>query len=257
MAIHLDLEARALSRQWFYRFQLPSGRTTDTYVDDGILGIHRTRESMLVAALEQEFRDSLREATCVDFGCHEGYFSQVLASRCREVVGIDARAENIEHATLIRDVFGVRNLRFRQGDLQTLTRADVGRFDISLLFGILYHLENVVGVLRLAQAVTRRICVIETQVAPNMTGVTDWGTFQITKPIVGCLAIVDESAEAGPRNSVSNTSGITLFPSLPGLLYLLQAVGFTRTHVLTPGHDAYEQLASGKRVMVVAYNQDT
>jgi len=254
MSTDLELEAEALSRQWFYRFTLPSGRVTDTYVTEDILKIHETRERMLLARLDEEFQRGTGDLTCVDFGCHEGFFSQLLASRCKEVVGIDARAENIAGATLLRDVFGYRNLQFRRADIQSLTAAEVGRFDVSLLFGILYHLENVVGVLRLAQAVTRRLCLIETQVAPNLTGVTDWGSHRITKEIVGCLAIVDESDDL-PMNTVTNTTAITLFPSLPGLLHLLRAVGFARTEVLAPAADAYEQIASGKRVIVAAYNQ--
>jgi hypothetical protein len=254
MPINLELEAEVLSRQWFYQFTLPSGRVTDTYVTEDILKIHETRKRMLLGRLDEAFQRGMEDLTCVDFGCHEGFFSHILASRCKEVVGIDARAENVESATLLRDVFGYGNLRFRRGDVQSITAAEVGRFDVSLLFGILYHLENVVGALRLAQAVTRKLCLIETQVAPNLTGVTDWGSYRITKEIVGCLAIVDESDDLA-MNTVTNTTAITLFPSLPGLLHLLRAVGFARTEVLQPVPDAYEQIASGKRVIVAAYNQ--
>lgn len=253
MPINQELEAEVLSRQWFYPFTLPSGRVTDTYVTDDILKIHETRKRMLLGRLDQEFSQGTADLTCVDFGCHEGFFSHTLASRFREVVGIDARAENVEGARLLCEVFGHRNLQFRQGDLQSLTPADVGRFDVCLMFGILYHLENVVGVLRLAQAVTRKLCLIETQVAPNLTGVTDWGSYRITKEIVGCLAIVDESEDL-PMNTVTNTTAITLFPSLPGLMHLLRAVRFARAEVLPPVPDAYEQIASGKRVIVAAYN---
>ena len=45
------------------------------------------------------------------------------------------------------------------------------------MLGLLYHVENPVGALRLARALTRRACVIETQVTPNMTGVVDWGAY--------------------------------------------------------------------------------
>jgi hypothetical protein len=166
---------------------------------------------------------------------------------------VDARPEHVTHAGLMRDVFGHRNIRFMHGDLQKLEAAQVGQFDISLLFGILYHVENIVGVLRLAQAVTRRLCVIETQVAPNLTGVTDWGSYRYTKRIIGCLAIVDESADVAAGVTEANTTPITIFPSLEGLLYLLKAVGFARAEVVPPFPDAYEQIASGKRVVVAAW----
>jgi hypothetical protein len=170
------------------------------------------------------------------------------------VVGVDARQEHVDDATLMRDIFGFKNLRFLKGDLQTMQPHQIGRFDVSLLLGILYHLENVVGVLRLAQAVTKRLCVIETQVAPNMTGVTDWGSYKYSKQIVGCLALVDETSELAIDNREANISAITLFPSLPALLYLLRAVGFAHAEVIPPVADSYEQIATGKRVVVAAYN---
>lgn len=251
-----SLEEQALARQWFYRFTLPSGRVTSTYsyVTPDVLEIHETRERMLVQVLDREFGGTLASQSAVDLACHEGYFSHTLARKgCTDVLGVDARPEHVTHAGLMRDVFGYRNLRFMHGDLQKLEAGQVGQFDISLLFGILYHVENIVGVLRLAQAVTRRLCVIETQVAPNLTGVTDWGSYRYTKRIIGCLAIVDESADVAAGVTEANTTPITIFPSLEGLLYLLRAVGFARAEVVPPFPDAYEQIASGKRVVVAAW----
>lgn len=253
--INRDVEARILGRQWFYRFQLPGGRTTDSYLPADVLPIHDTRERMMFQVLETEFAGRVHELRCADLACHEGYFAHKLAlAGCGEVVGVDARAEHVEHAGLIREAFRLQNLSFRVGDLQRLAADDLGSFDLTLLFGVLYHLENVVGVLRLAQAVTRRLCLVETQIAPDLSGVTEWGAQGFTKQIVGCLAIVDESAELAAGNREANTTPITLFPSLPGLLWLLRAVGFREASVVTPPADAYEQFARGQRVVVAAYN---
>jgi hypothetical protein len=250
-----EIEEEILSRRWFYRFRLPSGRTTESYLTEEVLGIHDTRKEMLLQAMEAEFGQSWADVSCLDLACHEGYFAQTLAERgCKEVLGIDARPEHVAHANLMRKAFGHDNLRFAQGDIQRLTASEIGRFDTTLLFGILYHLENVVGVLRLAQAVTARICLIETQIAPNLSGVTDWGSYRSIKEIVGCLAIVDETTELAGDNKEASLTPISLFPSLPGLLWLLKAVGFRSSRVITPPADAYEQLASGKRVVVAAYN---
>jgi tRNA (mo5U34)-methyltransferase len=84
--------------------------------------------------------------------------------------------------------------------------------------------------------------------------VMDWGKSTVSKEILGCLAIVDESSELAAQNNEANITPITLVPSLSGLLWLLKAVGFKDTQVITPPFDAYEQLASGKRVIVAAYN---
>ena len=98
-----SLKPKILSREWFYEFQLPSGRKTKSYLPEEIQVIHRTRERMIFQYLEQRARTRWGELRCLDLGCHEGYFALQLALRgCREVLGIDARKEHVENATLIR-----------------------------------------------------------------------------------------------------------------------------------------------------------
>jgi len=79
------------------------------------------------------------------------------------------------------------------------------------------------------------------------------GFLQKSKPIVGSFAIVDESAEIMSDNKESNLSPITVLPSLPGLLWILSRIGFSRTEIVAVPDDGYEQLKSGNRVMIAAY----
>lgn len=254
--INHHVESKILSRQWFYRFLLPSGRVTETYLAEEMWKIHDTREQMMFQVLDDHFGHQWEDLKCVDLACHEGYFSHKLALKnCAEVVGIDTRAEHIEHANLIREAFRLKNLRFQVGDIQNLDSGQLGQFDITLMFGILYHLENIVSALRLAQAVTRKVCLIETQIAPNISGLIDWGSYKWKKEIMGSLVIVDESDEVSSGNREANISPITLVPSLQGLLWLLKKVGFKESRVITPPADAYEQIATGERVVIAAYNK--
>lgn len=255
MEINHDIETKILSRKWFYRFHLPSGRITETYIGEGMLKIHETREQMMNQVLETEFANKWENLNCIDFACHEGYFSHKLALKgCKKVIGVDIRSEHIEHANLIREVFACENLSFQLGDVQKLEASELGSFDVTLLFGVLYHIENIVGVLRLVHGITKKVCLIETQIAPNVSGMMDWGASRVSKNIIGSLAIIDESRELNAQNMEANTSPITLVPSLPGLLWLLKAVGFKDAQVISPRTDAYEQFVSGNRVMVAAYN---
>ena len=50
------------------------------------------------------------------------------------------------------------------------------------MLGLIYHLENPVGALRVAHALTRRICLVETQIVPGMTGMVDYGSFRFVRP---------------------------------------------------------------------------
>jgi len=250
-----QLEAKILERKWFYHFELPSGRVTENYLPEFARPIHTTRRDMMNQFLDNEFGESIKDLRCVDLACHEGYFSHHLVLKgVKEVVGIDARHDHIEDANKIRQVYSHQNLRFQVGDIQKLQPHQIGKFDFTLMFGILYHLENVVGALRFAQGITDKVCLIETQIVPNMTGIIDWGSHRFNKDIIGCLAIIDETSELQHENPEANITPITIVPSLPGLLWLLKAVGFKDAKVLNPPADAYEQLASYKRVIVAAYN---
>jgi SAM-dependent methyltransferase len=255
----MDLEAtetKILEREWFYEFQLPSGRRTKSYLPKEIQPIHRTRERMMFDYLEQTVGGRLGELRCLDLACHEGYFALQLALHgCREVLGIDAREENVAHATLMRDLYGLENLAFRRGNLLELTAAGIGQFDIVLMLGLLYHTPDIVGVLRLARALTKGICLIETQLAPESAAELEWGARASKKQIKGCFAVVDETQEIAAGNREAGLGSICLVPSLQALMYLLPQLGFAEVEVLKPPADSYEQLARGMRVMIAAIVQ--
>ena len=153
---------------------------------------------------------------------------------------------------LIAEACGHGTLQFRQSDVHSLDPARDGRFDLVLCLGLIYHLENPVGALRTARALTADggLCLVETQVAPGLSGAIDYGHHTFVKPLMGSFAIVDETDEThGPETS---TTGICLVPSLDALLWILRKVGFRHAQVLPVPAGGYEQLAHGKRVMVAA-----
>jgi tRNA (mo5U34)-methyltransferase len=248
-----DLEGIILRRRWFYNFRLRSGRVTESYLPSDVLPIHETRLRMLWQALEPIFGGIWPNTTAVDLACHEGFFAVHLAERgCKRVLGIDGRAEHVRNAALVRDALGRDNLEYRVGNLETIRPAELGDFDLCLLFGILYHVENIVGVLRLARAVTRRLCLIETQVCPELKGGVDWGSHHSVKQICGTIVMVDETSELSAGNREANVSPISLVPSVDALRFLLGKLGFQQIDLVTPPADAYSQLLTGKRVVIAA-----
>jgi len=244
------LEDKVLGKTWFYPFRLPSGQVTTTYDGGALDAIHATRLAMLQSALRTEFGDSIAERSVIDVACHQGWFSTQLAQMgAREVLAVDARIEHVADASLIRDALNLRNLHVQQSDVHALDPEAVGRFDIVLMLGLIYHLENPVGALRTARALTQRICLVETQVVPGLTGVVDYGSYRFVRPLKGSFGIIDETEEThGPEAS---TTGICLVPSLEALIWIMRKVGFRRVEILEPPQDAYEQLRYGKRVMVL------
>ena len=142
-------------------------------------------------------------------------------------------------------------MEVEQRDVRSTAAADLGTFDIVVVFGLLYHVENPVGLLRLARALTGRVCVIETQVAPPGPSTVEWGSRLDERRVAGTFSIVDETGLTGRPES--NLSEISLCPSLDALLWVMRSVGFARVEVVPPGADAYEQLARGARVMAVGH----
>ena len=242
---------QARSREWFYNYELPDGTTTPTYHGSDIKAIHDTRWRMVDRCLSERLGPDRSGLTALDLASHQGWFAVKMAqSGFSSVVGVDARASHVEDATLISQIYGFDHLTFRQGDIHDQASDRLGRFDVVLMLGLLYHLENPVGALRTCRDLCEKICVIETQVVPGMTGYVDYGSYQFVRPLKGSFGIVDETQEThGPEASVT---GVCLVPSLEALLWLLEKVGFSSATVLEPPPDAYEQLLYHKRVMVAA-----
>lgn len=248
-----DVLERVLERRWFYEFELPDGRRTECYLPPAAQAVHTTRRSMMEHAIRTEFGEDLSGLRAADLACHQGYFSIELARRgCAEVLGVDAREDHVRDAALMGRALNLENFVAERRDVFDLDAGTLGKFDIVLMFGLLYHLENPIGALRVARSLTRGTCLVETQVAPNLSGPLDWGHYDFVKPMMGSFAVIDETEEThGPEMS---TLGICLAPSVEALTWIMGKVGFSRVAVLEPPEGAYEQHRHGKRVMVAGYS---
>ena len=242
---------QALAKQWFYSFELPDGSTTPTYPGSDITAIHDTRWQMLKSCLDERLGNTRAGLTALDLASHQGWFAVNMAqSGFSSVLGVDARDSHVQDSELIRDIYQLEHLSFRQGDIHELEQEQLGQFDVVLMLGLLYHLENPIGALRICRSLCKNLCLIETQVVPGMSGYVDFGSYQYVRPLKGSFGIIDETEEThGPEASIT---GICLVPSLDALVWILHKVGFSDVTVLEPPQDAYEQLRFHKRVMVAA-----
>jgi len=240
------------AKKWFYEFQLPDGQATESYLPAEALAVHSTRIAMMDSVLHPMYDGQWDQATAVDLACHEGYFACHLAQKGTRVTGLEARQEHVDDANLIAEGMQLQDLfHAKRVDVHDVMPEKYGRFEIVLMLGLIYHLENPVGAIRTAHSLTKEVCLIETQVAPNMSGQLDWGNYQFVKPMKGSFAIIDETEEThGPEMS---TTGICLAPSIEALMWIMQAVGFKRVELVQPPDDAYEQHRFMKRVMVAGY----
>ncbi len=250
MAELTPLEALALERRWFYRFDLPSGRQTDCTLPPEVEVIHDTRWKMIESAVADLDRSA--SLTALDIGCNQGFFSLKLAqSDFRHVVGIDARAVNIQDADLIRRAWQLDNLHFRHLDVFRINPKQFGQFDVVLLLGLIFQTENPIGLLRLAKDLARRMVIVEAQYAIEACGDFSWGSKNSKKEAHGSFAVIDQTAEKD--STVGGLSDLSLCPGKEALLWTMQRLGFSRVEVLPPPPDAYEQFASGHRALIAGY----
>jgi hypothetical protein len=240
------------SRRWFYDFDLPNGFRTRSDLAEAVAPIHQTRLEMLFTVLDPIVQNRWADFSAIDVACHQGYFGINLARKgCRRVLAIDARADHVADARLMARGFGLDNIQVEQRDASTTSVGELGTFEIVVMFGLLYHVENPIGLLRLARSLTRRVCVVETQVAPGGVTAIEWGTRLVQRPVVGGFYVIDETDEIEAPES--GLTGISLCPTLDALLWVMQQVGFSRVELVPPPRDAYEQHASGSRVVVAGF----
>ncbi len=91
----------------------------------------------------RRLKPALGLSNAVDAGCGVGFFSQTLAECGLNVCGFDGRGENVAEA---RRRFP--HIPFEQGDIEERAILQLGRFDLVLCFGLLYHLENPLRAIR-------------------------------------------------------------------------------------------------------------
>ena len=131
------------------------------------LHIHRIRHAvnLFFPGLLRLCGGSLRGLRVLDVGCNCGGFSFMARKfGADEVVGIDPRESHLKQANAIRDVLDASGVRFECASIEDLTPARFGMFDVTLLMGIMYHLQDPIGAIHKVSAVTRSLLVIDSHV---------------------------------------------------------------------------------------------
>ncbi|MBI4463433.1 MAG: methyltransferase domain-containing protein [Acidobacteria bacterium] len=239
---------------WFYSFDLGDGLRTPSVLPPEVAEIHSTRLEMIGRFLESHFGSRLAQISCLDVGCHEGFYAVEMAKKgIPRVLGLDVREDSLAKGRLVAEVLGLPQVCFRAGDCEQLRAEEVGQHELTLFLGVLYHLENPMRCLRNISQVTQEVCIVETQVIDEVEGLTEWGAREWTRPYQGVLAVIDESDELAAGNTETGSTPVALAPSPKALAFLLRQAGFRRTEILPPPPHAYEQHARRKRVVCVAY----
>jgi tRNA (mo5U34)-methyltransferase len=240
---------------WMYPWALEGGLVTPVAHEE-LPDIHRTRlelmESSVLAALSAAGPD----ATVIDLACNEGWFShRMLEWGASRVLGVDIRPQLIRRAQLIRDHLGVpaERLELRCADVFDLSVAELGKFDVVLCLGLVYHLENPIGAIRLAHALTGRVCVIESQLTRQTEAIVHgWGAsdqYEDTPASFAARVEVDHQT-----NMLASSGGVaSLIPNRAALVQAAEVAGFADLEVVQAVQGHNRQYTLGDRAVMLAW----
>lgn len=238
---------------WMYSFQV--GRRHTPIHHPMLESIHATRASLIEGPVREALAAAGPGARALDVACCEGWFSQRLVEwGAGEVLGVDIREQSIRRAQLVSDHLGYDGdrLSFRAADIFSLTAEELGHFDVVLCLGLVYHVENPMGLLRLLRAVTRGLCAIESQTArvetPALFGFTTRQAFEATDAV---LAVHHEHDQAS--NQLASAGGSLSFCPNPAALRLMTTVaGFGDVTRAQPRPEHDPDFHTGDRTLLIA-----
>jgi len=137
------------STGWWHGFNLPDGRRIEG-VDSA--------EALTKRIAQFPIPQDLRGARVLDIGAWDGWFSFEMERRGADVVAVDCWDNPKFHQ--IHSILHSR-VDYRVMDVYDLTPATVGRFDVVLFMGVLYHLKHPLLALERVCALTTKLAAVD------------------------------------------------------------------------------------------------
>lgn len=145
----LDRSRELAKKGWYHSFQLPDGR-----VLDGVVSL----EELATRVGQMPISQDLRGKRVLDIGAWDGWFSFEMERRGAEVVAIDC--VEVPNFLFIHKQLGSK-VDYRVMDVYQLSPENIGRFDIVLFLGVLYHLKHPLLALERVCALTKEVAVVD------------------------------------------------------------------------------------------------
>jgi SAM-dependent methyltransferase len=183
----------------------------------------------------EQLGGSFKGMNVLDLGCNCGYWSiQARLLGADHVLGVEGGSDNVEQGRFILDLIGLDGIDYRVGDATKVTREDVGEFDVTFLFGLLYHVSEPVTLIQALYDVTKNLAVVDTSVVPDDSVFLD---------IRG-----DEIHNQNFGNNVS------VWPSRGAVTFMLKSVGFKKVlQIPLWNRDLPPDYLQGRRVTYLAF----
>ena len=231
---------------WFHSIELAPGVLTKTESVAGEQADH-PRETWDI--IKNCLPVDLSGKSVLDVGCNAGFYSVEAKRRsASRVLGVDAMRREIMQANFVRRALGL-DIEFRAMSVYEFSAASVGRFDVTLALGLIYHLKHLVLGLEKLAAVTKDTLIVETALLPKESGILGSVSRRQAEYVVGDLrrplhtiGWIENPPEA------SEASYNWFLPSLDGAVALLKAVGFRDVDVFA---------VHGDRAVIIGRDPDS
>jgi hypothetical protein len=232
---------------WFYPFVFMNGAQTIVN-NNQVAQIHMSRAALIFPHLDEFYEGKWGATSCCDIACNQGWFATQIALRgAKHVTGIDARIDHITMANEIKALSDLPNLSFEQRDLFTITPENTGKFSFTLFLGILYHVDNPMGAIRVARSITKDMCIVETQVARCASLEGTWGASANKRSGPGIAVFPSDESHVYGKNA------LTFVPTAEALYKMLFAGGFSRIYQCIPDQTVNEQYRTNDRIILFAF----
>ncbi|HLJ51274.1 MAG TPA: DUF1698 domain-containing protein [Bryobacteraceae bacterium] len=163
--------------------------------------------------------------TVLDVGCNAGFYSVAAKRRnAARVLGVDAQRGQVRQAKFVRRVLGL-DIEYERVSVYDLDPRQMGRFDITLALGLVYHCKHLVLALEKLFHVTKELLILETAILPPDR--------QPTAHFLGADAIVHRLAYVENSQSAKEAIYNWFVPSTGALCALLKSTGFQDVDVFS------------------------
>jgi tRNA (mo5U34)-methyltransferase len=150
-------------RPWFHAIGLPHG----VWTKRESAGTEPADHPAGTWEVVRRHLPDLAGKSVLDVGCSAGFYSaQAKRLGAARVLGVDARQHEIRQALLVRRALGLE-VEIRRQSVYSLSPARIGRFDVVLALGLIYHCKHLVLALEKLFSVTGDLLVVETEVIPE------------------------------------------------------------------------------------------
>lgn len=236
-----EIREKIASRpQWWHRIEVAPGIFTPGHKDT----IRELRERIGLP-------DRLDGMTVLDIGAAEGFYSFECEKRGATVTAVDQFSSEESGFGLVRELLG-SNVKHLHGSIYTLDPNVLGRFDLVLCLGVLYHLRYPLLALDNLYSICRDRIIVESQICDRWYLKTD-GTPAAIKEFSSELEQTP-MAQFYPDGELNDDPTNWWAPNQIGLVKMLETSGFESevqfsdgVRVVLHGRKVYRRSNSARR----------